>query len=75
MSAYDPSLLGMENVIAFLAAVVIPLVVGLIVNIIIGVIAVNMAKKRDLRPVPAFFIGFLSGFIGLFIVALTPKRY
>jgi len=75
MSTFDPTLYGVENLLAILATVVIPLILALVVNVVLGIIAVSMAKKRDLRPVPAFFLGFFAGIVGLFIVALTPKRY
>lgn len=45
-------------------------------NIIFGVIAVNMANKRGLRTVPAFFVGFFGSFLSLFIIAMIPiKQY
>ncbi len=45
-------------------------------NIIFGVIAVNMANKRGLRTVPAFFVGFFGSFLSLLIIAMIPiKQY
>jgi hypothetical protein len=41
-------------------------------NAIFGIIAVNMARKRGLRTVPAFFAGMLSSFVVLFYIAMHP---
>ena len=40
----------------------------------IGAIAVNMASKRGLRTVPAFFAAFFGSFLALFFIAMFPKQ-
>lgn len=45
-----------------------------VINIFIGIIAVNMAGKRGLRTVPAFFAGLFGSFLSLFIIAMIPKQ-
>ncbi len=68
MPAYDP-----YSSIALLAQI-IPLVIGLAVGLVCAFVGMSMAKSRGLQQVPAFFLGLFSGFIGLFIIALTPKK-
>ncbi len=67
-SSYDMS------VFAILLAQIIPLVIALIVGLVCAFVGMNMAKSRGLQPAPAFFLGLFTGFIGLIIIALTPKR-
>ncbi len=58
---------------AFLATV-LPLLVGLVISVVCGIVGMNMAKSRGLQPVPGFFVGLFGSFLGLFIIALTPKK-
>lgn len=58
---------GLILLVVFFEAV---FVVGF--NCGMGAIAAHMAKKRGLRPVPAFFLGFFMSFVALFIVAMVP---
>jgi len=44
------------------------------INIAIGLIAVSMAKKRGLRTIPAFFVGFFGSFLSLFFIAMFPIK-
>lgn len=60
----------MEFVFGFFMPII--LVFGF--NAIFGAIAVNMAGKRGLRTVPAFFSGFFGSFTVLFFIAMFPKR-
>lgn len=62
------------SVFAILLAQIIPLVIGLIVGLVCAFVGMSMAKSRGLMPVPAFCLGLFTGFIGLFVIALTPKR-
>jgi hypothetical protein len=57
-----------------LAAAIIPVLLGLVFNAIIGAIAVGMAKKRGLKPVPAFFAGLFGSFLALFFIAMFPNN-
>jgi hypothetical protein len=41
-------------------------------NAIFGLIAVDMAKKRGLRPVMAFFAAFFGSFVVLLVLAAMP---
>jgi len=53
----------------------IPIIImGLIFNLIPAFIAMNMAKNRGLRSVPAFFAGLFASFVSLFFIAMFPKR-
>jgi hypothetical protein len=60
--------------VATLLAAIIPIVLGLLFNVVMGVIAVFMAKKRGLLPVPAFFAGMFGSFVALLIIAMFPKH-
>ncbi len=62
------------NTGVFLLGFFMPLIFMFGINAIIGVVAVNMAKKRGLRPVPAFFAGFFASFLSLFFIAMFPIR-
>lgn len=53
-------------------SLILPLLFMAAINVIMGIIAVNMAKKRGLRTVPAFFSGFFGSFIALFFIAMFP---
>jgi hypothetical protein len=58
-------------------ATVVPIIIslfGLAVSIICGVVAMNMAKKRGIQHVPAFFAGFFGSIVALFIIAMFPKQ-
>ncbi len=46
----------------------------LLINIIIGFVASNMAAKRGLLKIPAYFVGFFGSFLALLIIAMFPKR-
>ncbi len=61
--------------LASLLVMVVPALLGLVINVVCGIVGMNMAKSRDLRPVPGFFVGLFGSFLGLFIIALTPKKY
>ncbi len=50
------------------------IIVCLIFNLIPALIGMNMAKKRGLRNVPAFFSGLFGSFISLFFIAMFPKK-
>lgn len=51
----------------------LPMIIMLGLNAgIFGTIAVNMARKRGLRTVPAFFAGMFSSFVVLFYIAMHP---
>lgn len=51
----------------------LPMIIMLGLNAaIFGTIAVNMARRRGLRPVPAFFAGMFSSFVVLFYIAMHP---
>ncbi len=52
----------------------LPMMILPVLNIIFGIIAMNMANKRGLRTVPAFFAGFFGSFLSLFIIAMFPKQ-
>ena len=62
-----------EGIMTIIIPMLISMFIALLINVVIGIIAVSMAKKRGLRPVPAFFAGFFGGLIALFFIALTPK--
>lgn len=62
------------SVLAIVLAQLIPLVIALIVGLVCAFVGMNMAKSRGMQPVPAFFLGLFTGFIGLIIIALTPKK-
>ncbi|NLG89052.1 MAG: hypothetical protein GX494_07525 [Clostridiaceae bacterium] len=47
---------------------------GLIFNLIPALIAMNMAKNRGLKSVPAFFAGLFASFVSLFFIAMFPKK-
>jgi len=54
---------------------VLPLLFSFVVlNLIPAFIAMNMAKKRGLRNVPAFFAGLFASYISLFFIAMFPIR-
>ena len=57
-----------------LLATLVPFVLMLVFNATMGAIAVFMAKKRGLKPVPAFFAAFFISFPALFIIAMFPVR-
>ena len=51
----------------------LPLITMTVFNAaVFGTISVKMARKRGLRPVPAFFAGMFSSFIALFYIAMHP---
>lgn len=58
----------------YLTAFFLPIFLLSAVNIVIGIIAVNMAKQRGLRTIPAFFAGFFGSFLALFFIAMFPKQ-
>lgn len=60
--------------LAALAAAIIPIILGFLFNVLMGIIAVSMAKKRNLRTVPAFFAGLFGSFLALFFIAMIPKN-
>lgn len=55
-------------------AIAIPALLALLVNVACGVGAVYMAKGRNLKPVPAFFAGFIGGLLTVLILAMFPKE-
>jgi hypothetical protein len=57
-----------------LASIVFPIFFLMAINIVIAIIAMGMAKKRGLRPVPAFFAGFFGSFLALFFIAMFTAR-
>lgn len=59
---------------SIIAGLLIPILLIPLVNIVIGIIAVSMAKKRELRTIPAFFAGFFGSFLSLFFIAMFPKK-
>lgn len=71
--AAGPSIYDVSYLLGTLVAVIVPFLLGLIFNCIMGAIAVGMARKRGLRPVPAFFAAFFASFVALFFIAMTPK--
>ena len=51
----------------------LPLITMIVFNAaVFGTIAVKMARKRGLRPVPAFFAAIFSSFVVLFYIAMHP---
>ncbi len=62
------------NYSLLLAATLIPLVLMFCLNVVFGVLALNMAKKRGLKTVPAFFAGLFGSFVSLFIIAMFPVK-
>lgn len=56
------------------AATLIPLLLMVCLNVVFGIIASNMAKKRGLRTVPAFFAGLFGSFVALFFIAMFPVQ-
>ncbi len=63
-----------SSFITVVLGLMLPMVLLLGIDIIFGVISLNMAKKRDLSQVPAFFAGFFGSFVTLFIIAMFPKK-
>ncbi len=60
------------NYAAAILGYLLPILFVLAVNIVFGSIAMKMARKRNLRTVPAFFAGFFGSAITLFIIAMFP---
>lgn len=60
--------------IVALLAYLVPALIALVLNVVFGIIAVNMAKKRGMKPVPAFFVAFFTSFIGLLIIGMFPVK-
>jgi len=58
----------------FILSIILVIIMSLIFNLIPAFIAMNMAKKRGLRSVPAFFAGLFSSFVSLFFIAMFPKK-
>lgn len=69
MSA-DPYSFGILSLVAAL----LPALFLVAFNIVMGVIAVSMAKKRDIPTTPAFFAGLFGGVLSLCIIAFFPKK-
>jgi uncharacterized membrane protein (DUF373 family) len=66
--------LNENSIIQLVFGFFLPLLLISAINIAFGVIAVSMANKRGLRPVPAFFAGLFGSFLALFIIAMLPKN-
>lgn len=44
------------------------------INAIVGVVAIGMAKKRGMLPIPAFFAGLFGSVVALLILAAIPVK-
>jgi hypothetical protein len=62
------------EITTFLVSLIFPALVIIGLNAIFGVTAIDMAKKRGLNPVPAFFAAFFGSFVALFFIAAIPVK-
>ncbi|MHB8064864.1 MAG: hypothetical protein ACYDG2_19945 [Ruminiclostridium sp.] len=58
----------------FFLAALLPMLLIIGINVVFGIIALNMANKRGLRTVPAFFAGLFGSFVALFFIAMFPVQ-
>jgi membrane associated rhomboid family serine protease len=56
----------------FFASLLIPALGVAALNAIFGLVAADMAKKRGLKPVMAFFAAFFGSFVALLLIAAMP---